>query len=237
MQSSPLGSEQMHGVRVSADGKMLLYNQCNSGQGVNQIRSRIWAFQQALVYCISELLKMFAFVALSAGIIYISRASLRAPRSHGFYRFFAWEFIVALLLLNFDVWFTAPFAWHQLVSWFLLMICLVPLILGVHALTSQGKPITDREMEPDLLAFEKTTSLVTGGIYHYIRHPLYSSLLFLTWGIFFKALTWAGVFLSLAATLFLIATARTEEAECIRFFGPAYQAYMKQTKRFVPFLF
>jgi len=37
--------------------------------------------------------------------------------------------------------------------------------------------------------------------------------------------------------LFLFATAKADEAECIRFFGSSYQAYMKQTKMFVPFLF
>ena len=181
--------------------------------------------------------KLFAFLVLSAGLIYISRASLRVPHSHGFYRFFAWELIVALALLNLDVWFQTPFAWFQLVSWFLLLICLIPLILGARSLISRGKPVTRRDLEPQLLAFEKTSSLVTSGIYHYIRHPLYSSLLFLTWGIFFKALTWPSLVLASAATLFLIATARADEAECMRFFGAPYQDYMKRSKRFVPFLF
>ena len=27
-----------------------------------------------------------------------------------------------------------------------------------------------------------------------------------------------------------------DEKECIRFFGDAYKAYMKQTKRFIPFI-
>jgi protein-S-isoprenylcysteine O-methyltransferase Ste14 len=183
------------------------------------------------------MLKLLAFVLLSTGLVYISRTSLRAPGSHGFYRFFAWEFILALFLLNIGAWFRDPFAWHQLVSWFLLVVCIIPLVLGVRALTSQGKPEAQREAQPHLLAFEKTTSLVTGGIYRYIRHPLYSSLLFLAWGIFFKALTWPGLLLASAATLFLIATARADEAECIRFFGPTYRAYMKRTRRFVPFLF
>jgi protein-S-isoprenylcysteine O-methyltransferase Ste14 len=181
--------------------------------------------------------KLFAFIVASAGIIYISRASLRVPRSHGFYRFFAWEFIVALFLVNVDIWFYAPFIWHQLVSWFLLLVSLVPLVFGVRSLVSQGKPVAHRELESQLLAFEKTSSLVTTGIYRYIRHPLYSSLLFLTWGIFFKAPAWPGMLLALAATLFLVATARADEVECIRFFGPTYQDYMKRTKRFVPFLF
>jgi protein-S-isoprenylcysteine O-methyltransferase Ste14 len=181
--------------------------------------------------------KLVVFAMLSACLIYISRASLRAQRSHGFYRFFAWEFILALFLLNMDVWFRNPFSWHQIVSWFLLIVCIVPLTFGLHSLATRGKPVKHREAEPQLLAFEKTTTLVTTGIYQYIRHPLYSSLLFLAWGVFFKIPTWLGVLLSLAATLFLVATAKADEAECIRFFGPSYQAYMKQTKMFVPFLF
>ncbi len=181
--------------------------------------------------------KLIAFFALSAGLIYLSRASLRAPRSHGFYRFFAWECIAALFLLNMDVWFRAPFSWYQLISWALLVVSIVPLAFGVHSLITRGKPVSQREADPHLLAFEKTSALVTTGIYHYIRHPLYSSLLFLTWGIFFKAPAWVSGVLALASTLFLFVTARADEAECVRFFGPAYQAYMKQTKRFVPFLF
>jgi protein-S-isoprenylcysteine O-methyltransferase Ste14 len=86
-------------------------------------------------------------------------------------------------------------------------------------------------------AFEKTTTLVTTGVYCYIRHPLYSSLLFLAWGIFFKTPSWLGGLLALTATLCLAATARVEEAENLRFFGDAYRKYMKQTKMFIPFLF
>jgi protein-S-isoprenylcysteine O-methyltransferase Ste14 len=181
--------------------------------------------------------KLTAFAVLSAGLIYISRGSLLAPRSHGFYRFFAWEFIVALFLLNMEVWFKAPWAWYQLISWFLLAGCIVPLVYGIRSLVAHGKPVQQREEEPQLLAFEKTSALVTTGIYHYIRHPLYSSLLFLAWGIFFKAPAGLGLLMALAVTLFLVATAKADEAECIRFFGSAYQVYMKRTRMFVPFVF
>ena len=183
------------------------------------------------------MLKPLIFLIGSAGLIYISRASLRAPRSHGFYRFFAWECILALFLLNVEVWFQNPWAWYQLVSWLLLIASISVLISGVRSLTSQGKPVAQREAEPQLLAFEKTSALVTSGIYHYIRHPLYSSLFFLTWGTFFKALTWPGLVLAVASALFLIATARADEAECTRFFGTAYREYMQHTKKFIPYLF
>jgi protein-S-isoprenylcysteine O-methyltransferase Ste14 len=181
--------------------------------------------------------KVIAFAVGSAGIVYISRGSLCAPGSHGFYRFFAWEIMLVLFLWNVDSWFRNPFSWYQIISWFLLIGCCVPLILGVRSLVGRGQPTEKREMEPQLLGFEKTTALVTTGIYHYIRHPLYSSLVLLAWGIFLKIPSIVGAALVLLATAFLVATAKADETECIRFFGPAYEAYRKRTKMFVPFLF
>ena len=181
--------------------------------------------------------KLAIFIISTGLLIYISRASFRQPSSHGFYRFFAWESIVLLFLLNAEVWFVDPFSWHQGIAWILLFASFVPLIFGVRALRERGKPTEERSGDPSLLAFEKTTTLVTTGIYAYIRHPLYSSLFLLTWGIYFKALSLASTVLALVATTFLIATASADEAECMRFFGDKYQTYMRKTKRFIPFLF
>ncbi|MBN1848504.1 MAG: isoprenylcysteine carboxylmethyltransferase family protein [Deltaproteobacteria bacterium] len=182
------------------------------------------------------IIKLIAFVLLSVCLIWISRDSLHVPRSHGFFRFFSWEFILALFVFNVDSWFRDIFSWHQVISWFLLIISIIPLVFGVRSLTGQGNPVEKRFGEPQLLSFEKTTSLVDTGIYHYIRHPLYSSLLFLAWGIFFKIPSLLGALFAMAATLSLLATAKADETECILFFGPAYEAYMKKTKRFIPFL-
>jgi protein-S-isoprenylcysteine O-methyltransferase Ste14 len=176
------------------------------------------------------------FGAASLLLLAISWKSLRHPRSHGFYRFFAWEAILALFLINAGVWFYQPFSWHQIIAWSLLMLGLLPLALGIHSLRTHGKPATQRDGDPSLLPFEKTTSLVTTGIYHYIRHPLYSSLLLLTWGIFFKSPSLIGTVLAVAATLLLIATAKADERECIQFFGPPYREYMRKTKMFIPYL-
>jgi len=167
----------------------------------------------------------------------ISWKSLLSPGSHGFSRFFAWEGILALLLLNVKYWFYKPFAWNQWIAWFLLILSLIPLAFGVHALRTRGKPARQRESDPALLAFEKTTTLVTDGIYRYIRHPLYSSLFLLTWGIFFKYPAWGGAALAMTASLFLFATARADETECTQFFGSDYQKYMQRTKMFIPYVF
>jgi protein-S-isoprenylcysteine O-methyltransferase Ste14 len=183
------------------------------------------------------MLKLTVFVALSAGLMYLSRASLLAPRSHGFYRFLAWESILSLFFLNFEQWLHDPFSVRQLVSWFLLVASLVPLALGVHQLRTLGRPDTQRRGNVPLLGIEKTTQLVTTGVFKYIRHPLYSSLFLLAWGLFFKDPSFAGGFLALGATAFLLAMVKVEEEENVRYFGPAYQAYMRQTKIFIPFFF
>jgi len=183
------------------------------------------------------MLKLAIFVLASIGFAYVSRASLPAPRSHGFYRFFAWEFILALILFNLEAWFRDTMAVHQIISWALLAISLFLVIHGVQLLRLIGKPDPNRAAEGPVLGFEKTTALVVVGAYRYIRHPLYSSLFFLTWGVFFKSPSWLAALLAAAATLFLVATARVEEAENTRFFGPAYQTYKQRTKMFIPFLF
>jgi protein-S-isoprenylcysteine O-methyltransferase Ste14 len=182
-------------------------------------------------------MEAWIFVLGSAVIIYISRKSLGSPQSHGFYRFLAWECILGLFSLNVRFWIIQPFAWNQLTSWILLFVSFVPLGFGVHFLRTQGKQAEKREGDPSLYGFEKTTNLVTSGIYKYIRHPLYCSLLLLTWGIFFKHITLTVVTLAITATVFLVFTAKADEAECTRFFGSQYQDYMKRSKMFIPYLF
>jgi protein-S-isoprenylcysteine O-methyltransferase Ste14 len=182
------------------------------------------------------IVKLACFLLGTAGLVYVSRASLAAARSHGFYRFFSWEAILGLALLNVNVWFRDPLSWHQLISWPLLVVSALLVIVGVRLLKHKGEPDARRDDVP-LVTFEKTTALVTTGTYRYIRHPLYSSLLFLAWGVFFKAPSWLGGLLALAATLFLVATARVEEAENLRFFGEVYREYMRRTRMFVPYLF
>ncbi len=91
-------------------------------------------------------------------------------------------------------------------------------------------------MDDNLLSIEKTTQLVTGGIYQYIRHPMYGSLLFLGLGIFFKSPSlWSGGLLALVI-MFLYLTALIEEQENIQYFGKEYIRFMGVTKRFIPFV-
>jgi protein-S-isoprenylcysteine O-methyltransferase Ste14 len=98
-----------------------------------------------------------------------------------------------------------------------------------------GKPGKNRD-EKTLYQFEKTTELIDTGIFRYIRHPLYSSLIFLTWGIFLKNATADLLIIALLSTISLYFTAIFDEKECIQFFGEKYIEYKKRSKMFIPFI-
>ena len=174
------------------------------------------------------MLRLIVFVIVSAGILFLSWGSLRDYRSHGFFRFFAFESILGLFLLNVTHWFRDPFSVLHILSWSLLLVSLFLVVHGFRLLRVVGRPEGN---------FENTTTLVTVGAYKYIRHPLYSSLLLFGWGVFFKHPSLASGVLALAATAFLVATAWVEEQENLQRFGAEYEAYMKETKMFIPFLF
>jgi protein-S-isoprenylcysteine O-methyltransferase Ste14 len=182
-------------------------------------------------------LRLLAFVAASAGIALFSRRSLRDTRSHGFFRFFAFEAIAGLGALNLPRWFADPFCARQWASWTLLTGAAPLAAHGFHLLRIVGRPRAGQEHTETLIpGFEDTSELVRIGAYRYIRHPLYSSLLLLAWGVFLKAPSRAGGALAAGASAALIGTARAEEAENLQRFGAAYREYMKDTSMFVPFI-
>ena len=89
---------------------------------------------------------------------------------------------------------------------------------------------------PENLTFENTVHLVDVGLYRFIRHPMYASLLFLAWGAFFKHPAVLSFFLVVLTTAFLVATAKVEEKENLRFFGKSYLNYCRRSKMFIPFV-
>lgn len=182
------------------------------------------------------MIKWILFGVGSIGLLYVSRASLWSPHSHGFYRLLSWEVMLILLLLNIEHWFDHPFSLLQIISWLLLIMSIVLVLAAVYLLRKAGHPGGKHE-DPSLLKFEKTTTLVTTGIYSYIRHPMYASLLYLAWGTYLKEVSWLSTILVLLATLFLIFTGKMEEKEDLQFFGPPYHDYMRRTKMFLPFIF
>jgi protein-S-isoprenylcysteine O-methyltransferase Ste14 len=179
--------------------------------------------------------KVILLIALSVPLIYVSKQSLLDSRSHGFTRFFSWECIIALFVINYEQWFREPFSFRQLISWILLFISLWFMIEGALRLRKARKPGIVR-IDEKLFRFEKTTELVTSGIFRYIRHPLYSSLLFLAWGIWLKQPLAVTLPVALLSSWLLWVTARRDETLCISHFGESYREYMQNTKRLIPFI-
>ena len=181
---------------------------------------------------------MISAVVLAMGsvpIIWLSRRSLLHPATHGFFRFFAFEAILALIVLNASHWFVRPFGAQQLASWFLLVVSVILVIWGFLLLRRFGGSRPKTEASPEF-EWERTESLVTDGVYRYIRHPMYSSLLFLAWGALLKSVSLSTLALAGVATLALVATAKAEEAENVARFGGQYRDYVKRTRLFVPFV-
>ncbi len=181
------------------------------------------------------MLEGIVFSVVTLALAFVSRASLLKPGSHGFYRFFAWEFMLTMFVMDLGAWFDDVHSLHQLIAGWLFFTSLVLVLSGVLMLQVSGKPDANRNDVP-MFPFEKTTTLVTHGIYRYIRHPIYASLFFLCWGFFSKHPSLLGALCGLAATTLLLATARVEEDENIRYFGDQYREYMKRSKMFVPFI-
>jgi protein-S-isoprenylcysteine O-methyltransferase Ste14 len=180
--------------------------------------------------------RFIVFGVLSIAVIIISRRNLINPKTHGFYRLISWICMCWLFANNYKFWFTDPFSPQQIISWILLLISLYLVLAGIIRFVISGKPSQSR-VDDSLFGFEKTTGLIDKGLYRLIRHPLYASLIFLSWGIFFKQPgTWNFVF-AMASTIFLYITSRFDEIECIAYFGEEYREYMKRSKMFIPFIF
>jgi protein-S-isoprenylcysteine O-methyltransferase Ste14 len=161
-------------------------------------------------------------------IIFSWFLSIKYKRYHGFARFFAFESVFILVLLNYKYWFLNPLSVCQIISWILLALSIYVVLAGYLLLKRKGKPSIN---------FENTSVLVKSGIYGYIRHPLYLSIFLLGTGIVLKNPGTAQLVLGIINLIAVYITARIEENEMTAKFGESYRIYMMESKMFVPYLF
>lgn len=179
--------------------------------------------------------ELIAFSIAALLILIFSRHVILKPRSHGFYRFFGWECIAWLLINNYRYWFTDFLSVYNIISLIFLLYATCLVIAGIVLIKIKGKADGSRR-DDSLYCFERTTELVETGLYKYIRHPLYGSLVFITWGIFFKHPEIYLLIISNIATTAFFTTMIIEEKENISFFGEKYRAYMKRSKMIIPYV-
>ncbi|MEE9491753.1 MAG: isoprenylcysteine carboxylmethyltransferase family protein [Gammaproteobacteria bacterium] len=180
--------------------------------------------------------KIVLFFLLSIPLILVSWRSLKNLRHHGFYRFFAFEGMLIVILISAPYWVDSLSNPLRAISDILLMISILFVLTGYRQLKTMGG-IRKKNKSPENYNFENTENLVSDGVYKYIRHPMYSSLIFLTWGAFLKHITSYGLAAAVATTLLIYMAVKTEEKENALFFGEAYKSYIKKTKMFIPFIY
>jgi protein-S-isoprenylcysteine O-methyltransferase Ste14 len=74
--------------------------------------------------------------------------------------------------------------------------------------------------------------LVTGGLYRYVRHPLYTASLIFIWLI--PIMSWNLFALNIGLTIYLILGAIVEERKLLLEFGEAYADYRRRTPMLIP---
>jgi protein-S-isoprenylcysteine O-methyltransferase Ste14 len=173
------------------------------------------------------MVKGFIFLAVSIVIVIKFRKELVAFHRHGPYMFIAAEGLLVLFILNGGAMFQDPFVLRQVSSWILMLVSLGLAVLGFYALKIYG------EAEAD---WEDTTRVVQEGVFRYIRHPLYVSLMFLSAGMLLKDLSLQAGLAFLATFGFLVTASIVEERENLAKFGEPYRQYMFHTKRYVPLI-
>ncbi|MBI5965235.1 MAG: isoprenylcysteine carboxylmethyltransferase family protein [Chloroflexi bacterium] len=102
-------------------------------------------------------------------------------------------------------------------------------VIGIYWLFSSiGSGITPTS------ATRKEHKLVTRGIYHWIRHPLYTigSSFIVSFGM--MADNWFIAAFGILAFILMAVRTPKEEANLIEKFGDEYREYMKRTGRFLP---
>lgn len=83
-----------------------------------------------------------------------------------------------------------------------------------------------------LIQEEKPVSLMTGGLYRYVRHPLYSAGLLFLW--VSPVMTVNSLTMTLGLTVYIVIGAMFEERKLLREFGNAYAEYGRVTPMLVP---
>jgi protein-S-isoprenylcysteine O-methyltransferase Ste14 len=182
------------------------------------------------------MVRLVIFLLGSLGFLILSRGALKEHHLYAFPRFFAFEAILGLVVLNAEKWFAQPFSFLQIISWLLILYSAYLAIHSFRVLHTHGSP-AESTQDAGKQSFEKTTQIVTQGPYRHIRHPLYASLLYLAWGVSLKQVNLISILLAIVASLALYLTAVYEERENLLKFGDEYTTYIKRTKRFLPFVF
>jgi protein-S-isoprenylcysteine O-methyltransferase Ste14 len=180
-------------------------------------------------------MKIIFFCILSLPLLTLSWRALFTLKNHGLYRLVVFECILWLAIQNYRYLIVEKFDLQQLISSAFMITSLVFVLSAVFIMRKKGI-VSKQRRDHTLFGFEKTTVLIESGIFKHIRHPMYSSLLFLAWGILLRHVDVTLLIVALIATCSGIFAALMEEKENIAYFGERYRHYTLKTKMFIPYV-
>ena len=111
-----------------------------------------------------------------------------------------------------------------------ILVFLVGAVVGVFALLRNQ--LGNFNIQPKM---KENAQLITTGIYAYIRHPMYLSVLLMMLGVLISSPSIVEILCLIVLTIVLVLKAQKEEAIWIEE-NKEYLQYKKNTKLFIPFI-
>jgi protein-S-isoprenylcysteine O-methyltransferase Ste14 len=104
------------------------------------------------------------------------------------------------------------------VGWLILVVGLTLILLAIATLRARGRPAEGKD-------FASTTTLVQGGIYGVVRHPLYLGWLLMYVAAILFSQHWIVTILATLGMACMVQITRQEDRHLIERFGDAYEQY------------
>jgi protein-S-isoprenylcysteine O-methyltransferase Ste14 len=119
---------------------------------------------------------------------------------------------------------------HFLQHTFALPLFVMGLSFGLWALNHNR--LGNFHVRPKL---KENAQLITTGIYKFIRHPMYTSVILMMFAVLMSSPTLTETVLFISLLIILVLKARKEESLWV-IHNSSYEKYRKQTKLFIPYI-
>ena len=148
--------------------------------------------------------------------------------------------LVVVVLLLFGTLFFLPFADRrsigvimagQGIRWLGLVLCGLGFALAFWSRLALGR------MYSGEVTIQKGHQLITTGPYRYIRHPVYLGIVCTALGLSLLFRSWIGLAVMMPIVVGLLFRIKDEEVVLHKEFGQEWEAYYKQSWRFIPYLY
>jgi protein-S-isoprenylcysteine O-methyltransferase Ste14 len=148
--------------------------------------------------------------------------------------------LVVIVLLLFGILFFLPFADRRNIGvmiagqglrWLGLVLYGIGLALMSWARAALGR------MYSGQITIQQSHQLITTGLYHYIRHPLYLGILCSALGLSFLFRSWIGLATMIPIMIGLLIRIKDEEALMHKEFGKEWEAYCKRSWHLLPYIY